>query len=387
MKNSRHIVILATIALIFIIATFFSGPTNIEITGEGDKVFPELLPRVNDITYIKIQTNKETLTLIKDQDVWTVKENDNYPAAINKVRELVLGIGNLKRVEPKTKKPDNYARIGVQDVKEKGATSTQITLIAGGDKKLADIIIGNNKQAKADASQKSYYIRTLDDPQSWLADGKLPEKWEPKDWLDTDIVELKRERIREVKVSHDDGEIVYIHRDNPDVRDFTLESLKPGEKVTAPYEVNNIATTFTKMTFDDVVNAKNAKVGDKPVYTAVLTTFDGLEITFEPFAKEEKHLAKLSARFNEEAAKNGQDILSAQENAANGDKEATPADPHASPAKDIKPELKTPDDVKKEVEQLNSRWQNWMYQLPEFRINNIGKKKADLLKKDDRPVH
>ena len=389
MKNSRHIIILASIAVIFIIATFFSEPTNIEISGAGDNMFPELLPRVNDATYIKIQTNQETLTLTKIEDVWSVKENDNYPAAINKVRELVLGVGNLKLVEPKTKKPKNYPRIGLQDVTEEGSTSTHITIIAGSDKKLADLIIGNSKQAKSDASQKSYYIRKTDDPQSWLADGNLPDKWEPKDWLDVDIIEIQRERIQQVKVSHEDGELVYIHRNNSNVRDFTLDSLQPGEQVTAPYEVNNIATTFTKMTFDDVVSAANAGVSDKPVYSAILTTFDGLEITFMPFAKDDKHFAKYSARFNEEAAKTNQEKLSQQESTekpGESTPEAAPADPHAAISKK-EVDLKSAEEVKQEVEQYNKRWQNWMYQLPEFRVKNIGKKKADLLKKDQQPVH
>lgn len=385
MKNSRHILILASIAVIFIIATFFSEPTDIEISGAGDNVFPELLPRVNDATYIKIQTNQDTLTLTKDQDTWTIKENDNYPASINKVRELVLGVGNLKRVEPKTRKPENYARIGLQDVTEEGATSTQITIIAGSDKKLADLVIGNSKPAKSDATQKSYYIRTMDDPQSWLADGMLPEKWEPKDWLDVNIIEIKRDRIQQVKVNHEDGELVYIHRDNPNARDFTLDSLKPGEEVTAPYEVNNIATTFTKMTFDDVISAANAGVGDKPVYSAVLTTFDGLEVTFEPFMKDDKHFAKYSARFNEETAKSNLEKLATQETSETVP-ETPSTDPHA-PATKKKVELKSAEEVKQEVAQFNKRWQNWMYQLPEFRVKNIGKKKADLLKKDQRPVH
>ena len=389
MKNSRHIIILASIALIFIIATFFSEPTDIQISGAGEKLFPELLPRVNDATYIKIQTNQDTLTLTKSQDQWTVKENDNYPAAIDKVRELVLGVGNLKLVEPKTKKPENYSRIGLQDVTEEGATSTHITIIAGSDKKLADLIIGNNKPAKSDASQKSYYVRKVNDPQSWLADGNLPDKWQPKDWLDIDILEIPRERIQQVKVSHEDGEIVYIHRDNPSVRDFTLESLQPGEQVTAPYEVNNIATTFTKMTFDDVVNTANAGVSEKPVYSAVLTTFDGLEITFEPFTKDDKHFAKYSAGFNEEAAKRYQETLSQKESADKSGEatpDTSPADPHA-PGDQKKVELKSVEEVKQEVERYNKRWHNWLYQLPEFRVKNIGKKKADLLKKDQRPVH
>ena len=384
MRNPKHLLILASVAVIFIIASLFSGPTDDEIAGAGDKLFPELLPRVNDVTYIKIQKNDGTLTLTKDQDVWRVKENDGYPADINKVRELVLGIGNLKRVEPKTRKPESYSRIGLQDVTEPGAKSTQVTLIAGSDKKLADLLIGNSKASKSDSSLQSYYIRTLDDPQTWLVDGKIPDKWQPKDWLSIDIFEIKRDRIQQVKVSHEDGEIVYVHRDNPQVRDFTLDSLKEGEQVTAPYEANNIATTFTKMTFDDVSSAANAAVGDKPIYTAVLTTFDGLEVTFQPFKKDDQHLAKYSASYNEAAAKAYQEKQSQQ-----SDKTTTPApadDPHASAAK-APVELKTAEEVKKEVEKYNALWSNWLYQLPNFRINNIGKKKADLLKKSDAPVH
>jgi hypothetical protein len=335
MRNPKHLLILASVAVIFIIASLFSGPTDNEITGAGDPVFPELLPRVNDVTYIKIQKNDGTLTLTKDQDVWRVKENDGYPADINKVRELVLGIGNLKRVEPKTRKPESYSRIGLQDVAEPGATSTQVTLIAGSDKKLADLLIGNSKASKSDSSLQSYYVRTLDDPQTWLVDGKIPDKWQPKDWLSIDIFEIKRDRIQQVKVSHEDGEIVYVHRDNPQVRDFTLDSLQEGEQVTAPYEVNNIATTFTKMTFDDVSKA---------------------------------YLEKQSQQSDEPAA-------------------STPADdPHASTTK-APVELKTAEEVKQEVEKYNALWNNWLYQLPNFRINNIGKKKADLLKKSDAPVH
>jgi hypothetical protein len=387
MKNSKHILILASIAVIFIIATLFSGPTDREITGAGNNVYPELLSRVNDISYIKIQTHQNTLTLTKDQDLWTVKEHDNYAAAIDKVRELVLGVGNLKRVEPKTAKAENYARIGVQDVTQEGAKSTQITMIAGSDKKLADLIIGDSKPSKADASLQSYYIRTTEDPQSWLVDGKLPDKWEPKDWLDIDIIELKRERIQQVKVNHVDGELVYIHRDSPDVRDFTLDSLQAGEQITAPYEVNNIATTFTKMTFDDVVSAANAGVGDQPIYTAVLTTFDGLEIVFEPFTKDDKHFARYSARYNADAAKTYQEKQAQQSGAEPpAATEPTATDPHAAPV-DKPVELKSTEEVNQEVEQFNKRWQNWMYQLPDFRVNNIGKKKADLLKKDERPVH
>lgn len=385
-NKSKHLLILASVAVIFILAALFSGPTNQDIEGSGDYVFPNLLSKVNDVSYLKIEKNDGTLTLTKEDDEWTVKENDHYPAAIDKIRQLVLGIGNMKRVEPKTANPEHYQQLGLQDVSKKGAKSTHVVLIAGKDKKLADLIIGDSKPSQGDPTKKSYYIRTKDDPQSWLVNANLPDQWQPKDWLDIDVFEVKRDRIQQVKVSHPDGEVVYIHRDSPAVRDFTLESLKPGEKVTAPYEVNNIATTFTKMTFDDVVSDNTAKVDKKPFYTAVLKTFDGLEVTFEPHKAGEKYLTTYRAKFDENFAKQWREKLEQQQNnnkqSESGSKEKSGSKASLTAA------LKSADEVKQEVESYDDLWDSWMYQLPNFRIKNIGKKKADLLAKESaKPIH
>lgn len=376
MKNTKHLTVLVTATVIFIIATIFSESTDYEISGAGDPVYPGLLNQANDVSKIKIQRSAGTLTLAKNGDIWQVEENSGYPADINKVRELVLGISNLVLVEPKTGKPENYARIGLQDISEKDSPAVQVQL-AVGDNTVADLIIGNNKPSHSDSSKSSYYIRTVNDPQSWLADGKLPDKWEAKDWLDINIFEVDRSRIKQVKVDHPDGETVYIHRSDSTVRDFTLDSLQAGEQLTAPFEVNNIATTFTKMTFDDVVAENQSGTEPTPTYTARLSTFDGLVITFEPFKKGDTHLVKYSASYDESAASSSTGTNSPEQPGAASDDSKAPA---AS-------SLKSADEVKKEVEKYNAIWNGWMYQIPEFRIKNIGKKKADLLKKDNKPVH
>lgn len=381
MRNTKHLTVLAAAAVIFIIATIFSESTDHGISGSGSPMYPDLLGQANDVVSIKIQrANAQELNLTRNKDMWQVTENNGYPADINKVRELVLGLGNLVRVEPKTKKPKNYAQIGLQNVTEEGSAATRVTVKIDPDKTIVDLLIGNSKASHSDSSKKSYYVRTASDPQSWLVDGDLPDKWEAKDWLDINIFGIDRSRIKEVVVDHHDGEKVYIHRKDATVRDFTLDSLKPGEKVTAPFEVNNIATTFTKMTFDDVVSEKESGAEQTPTYTAKLKTFDGLVITFQPYKKGDIHLVKYMASFNAETSNVEKDAQSTAtaETKSSDDKSKEPA------AKFL-----TPDEVKQEIAKYNAIWQGWMYQLPEFRIKNIGKKKADLLKKhdDNRPVH
>lgn len=379
MKNAKHITVLATATVIFIIAAIFSESTDNVISGSGDPLYPGLLNQANDVSRIKIQRNAGVLTLTNKDNIWQVEENNGYPADINKVRELVLGVGNLVRVEPKTKKPENYSRIGLQDIGEKDSPAVHVQLGVA-DNTVADLIIGNNKPSHTDSSKKSYYIRTVDDPQTWLVDGKLPEKWEPKDWLDVNIFEVDRDRIKQVVVDHPDGESVYIHRTDSSVRDFTLDSLKPGEQVTAPFEVNNIATTFTKMTFDDVVAEKDSGAEATPAYTAKLSTFDGLVITFQPYKKDDIHLVKYTASYDE-------NIATASGKAASNTEQQTSTDGENSKPAASTSKLKSSDEVKQEVEKYNSIWKGWMYQIPEFRIKNIGKKKADLLKKENKPVH
>jgi len=375
MKKNKHLTVLAIAAVIFIIATIFSESTDHQISGVGEPVYPELLAKANDVTNIKIMRAAGELTLERDNEMWRVRQNNGYPADINKVRELVLGVANLVRVEPKTQKAENYPRIGLQDISVKDSPAVKVVLDLAPGNTAADLLIGNSKSSHATEDKKSYYIRTGNDPQSWLVDGKLPEKWEPKDWLDVNIFEVDRTRIKEVLVDHADGEKVHIHRPDSSVRDFILESLKPGEQVTAPFEVNNIATTFTKMTFDDVVSENDSGADSAPVYTAKLSTFDGLVVTFQPFKKGDIHLVKYSAAFDESAASSAP--VTKDENAA---ATAVPEDPSRTI-----PKLMTPDEVKQEVSRYNAIWNGWMYQLPEFRIKNIGKKKADLLKKEGNP--
>lgn len=347
MKNTKHLTVLATATVIFIIAAIFSESTDNEISGAGDPVYPGLIDQANDVSRIKIQRNAGVLTLVKNNGVWQVEENNGYPADINKVRELVLGVGNLVRVEPKTKKPENYARIGLQDISEKDSPAVQVQLGVG-DNTVADLTIGNNKPSHTDSTKNSYYIRTGEDPQSWLADGKLPDKWEAKDWLDINIFEVDRARIKQVVVDHPDGETVYIHRPDSSVRDFTLDSLQAGEQVTAPFEVNNIATTFTKMTFDDVAAEKDSGAESTPAYTAKLSTFDGLVVTFQPFKKGDIHLVKYSASYD----------ASLNESAASSSAGAASTDqPPAASAETKVPaasKLKSADEVKKEVEIYNA---------------------------------
>ena len=71
--------------------------------------------------------------------------------------------------------------------------------------------------------------RAVDDPQSWLAEGSLPEMRSPLDWLDKGLLQLDDDRVRSVTVHHADGEVVSVSRRDPTASDFELADLLEGE--------------------------------------------------------------------------------------------------------------------------------------------------------------
>ena len=113
------------------------------ITQQGKALFPELLTRINDVTEVKGTSVEGSYTLQLRDGRWVVKEKDAYPADTDKVRQLLFGLGQLRRVEPKTSNPELYDQIGVQDVDAKGAVSLQIKLSDAKGKTLAEIIVGS----------------------------------------------------------------------------------------------------------------------------------------------------------------------------------------------------------------------------------------------------
>jgi hypothetical protein len=59
--------------------------------------------------------------------------------------------------------------------------------------------------------------------------------------------------------------------------------------------------------------------------------------------------------------------------------EAADADSDKNKSSAQPSERKDAEAVKNEVEMLNTRWQDWSYKLPSYRINSIAKRRDDLL--------
>jgi hypothetical protein len=359
MRKLRTLIVLGLITLLAVLLAVLTARQESDgIAGSGERLFPKLLAQVNDVARIQGAGQGGPVTLVRTDLGWQVQEKGGYAAATAEVRALLLGLAQLKRLEPKTRNPERYAALGLEEVTTKDARSVQLVLQDSGGQSLASVLLGNRRPAKGASDASEIFVRLPEDPQAWLVEGRLPSNQSAKDWLDKEVLKLDQGRIRSLKLNHGDGQSVFVHKSERSAGDFQLADIPKGREVQSAYSVNSIATVFTDLTLEDVKPQSQIKFESSPPLKAELASFDGLRIVMETSKEGEQTYARFQARFAPAA-------------------EATSEAP-------ARTEGKSAEEVKKESETLNARWKGWAYVLPEYRLSSLSQKQADLLKPVDQ---
>lgn len=381
--NTRTVTIMGAVTLILVgAAVWVSQHKDPVLPQTGQRVFPDLMAKINEVAAIRVSAAEGTFTIVREGESWHVKEKHRYPAHVGKIREALIGLGELTLLEPKTSKPEFYEKLGVQDVEAEGASSTEVTLTDAAATTLAKLIVGNQHPAGT-SGQDEVYVRKSGDPRTWLATGNLSVPTMADEWLDKNFLEVDPKRVRSLRISHPDATTLRMAKEKPDDHDFTVVNLPTGTEVESQFAVNNVVSAITSLSFDDVKPTNKVAFDDQSVVTAVVETFDGLEVTVTLLPEDEKHYVKVSAAFkddliwqpeSEEGADAEQRAEETQE-AENAEKEETDV------PEPEKPTIKPAAEVKAEIEALNKRVAEWVYILPTFRAETLLKKPEDLVKR------
>lgn len=383
--KSKTIGLLAGITILgILLAIFLNREPSSTISQSGQKLFPELTNLVNDINEVVIQTKEQTVTLKRDGQTWGVKEKANYRANFEKVKHVIVGLAELRIVEPKTKTPELYERLGLQDTDQEGSLSKMVTLKTTDNPEAARIVVGNQKPAKSNPRMSDIYIRKPDDPQTWLVTGSLPLETVSGEWLDKEVTALTTKRVHQVTVTHPKGETLHLSKAKPEDLDFHLDSVPDGFKVSSQFNVNNVVGTLVQLELEDVKPQAEVDFSANPGVSAVLETFDGLRLHVETTKQDEKVLAKVSAEFDSNIIQPTESDPKPEASEKADDAEtATNENDTATEAPKKESLLKKPEEVQKEIESINQRVKNWAYVLPSFKVENFSKLKKDLISKEE----
>jgi len=389
--KSKTIGILAGITIVGIVAAIFVNREPVShLPKSGQLLFPQLLSMVNDVNEVVVETKDQTVTLVRGENTWGVKEKGGYRADVEKVKQTIIGLAELRILEPKTKNPELYDRLGLQDKDQEGSLSTTVLLKTPNNPEAAVVIVGNQRPAKGNPRMSDIYVRQPGDPQTWLVIGNLPLEKVAGEWLDKEITALTSKRVHRVTVTHPDGETLLVSKDKPEDLDFQLDSVPTGFKVASQFNVNNVVGTLVQLSLEDVKKEDDVNFQGHPGVSVVLETFDGLRLHLQTAKEKDKIFGKVSAEFDpalvrpvgagssseKEVKVPAQDekTMELKDGQRPGEKPS-----ESSPKEDSV--LKNPEEVRKEVVALNQRVQGWAYELPTFRVENFSKSKKDLLAK------
>ncbi len=378
MKTTPVLILASVAAAVVIVAVVVSRKDRVEspdaATPAAAKFFDGLAPKLSTVSAIVLKHGDKEFTIHKTDSGWDIPERANYPAKTDDVKKALFQIGELRKWEERTQKPDLYSQLNVQDpdgkpLREGENGPTLMTLKDDKGQTLASAIIGNTKFGGG--SKSGVFVRKAGEAQSWLAEGSLDVPGQSLQWLDTNIVSIQRDRIKGVTVTQPDGSTVRISRSKPEDQNFTVADVPAGKELKSPAAGDQLATALSGLIFDDITTPDqidfDAKNGGKAGAYCEFRTFDGLMIAVQLADKDAKTWARLSA-YNEAAPK-----------ADDKDKPADAKPPEAKPGQ------KSPDEVKKEVDELNAKLSRWAFAIPAWKVTPFNTKMADLLKADEPP--
>ena len=355
----------ALLTLIFVtvaiaVAAVMAGKDTSDVAGAGDPLFPALLDNINDITTVVGVGAGESFTLVRDGGRWVVSEKQGFPADQVKARQLILGAARLKRIEPKTSNPDLYEKIGLDDIRAEDGNAVQYSFKNAAGDTLAEIIIGNSRLGRADPQTNEYFVREPAVAQSWLVQGKLPDAIGVIEWLDSSVLSIERDRVRQVTVQHPDGAVMTVVKKKPSQQTFDLLDVPEDAELESKWKLSDLGRSLASLDMADVMPASEASVPDDGLKVE-MTTFDGLRVMLRSVKDGDRTLARIQAFFDES--------LVAPEFLPDGEQ-----------AEGESEFLLAADAVREEVTRLNNDWQKWVYVVPEYRANYMSVRKEEMIK-------
>jgi len=342
--NNKSIAILVSITLVVIVAAIMAvnqRSKSVSNDPSNQYLFSDLRQNINNIAQIDIISGKDKVSVKLQNNDWQVSEKHNYTADLTKVKDTIFGIANMTKVEAKTKKAENYAKLGLEDPRQEKATSKLVTFSNVKGEKLTEIILGNTRPGS-----DNQYVRPANDSQAWLISPALTVDLLAINWLDKKLIHISKDRIQKLIITQNDGKELVISKESADSGDHSVKDFPQGETLNARFEPRTIASVLENFSLEDVRGKDAIDFTSASVVKAEYQTFDGLIINALVLEKEGLHYAKFSA--TSEAA-------------------AT----EANAAKD-------------ESTSLNEKFSPWIYVIPKDKFDLMTKKMADLVKTEEK---
>jgi hypothetical protein len=336
--NRRNLLLLGGAAAASVAAIVLLTPEEAnDIAPSGANLaFPGLAARLNDARSIEVRRHDGTLTVARQgADTWVLPDRANYPVRPEKLREILVGLTELRLTEPRTANAEQLDRLGLEDPARPGATSSLLRVLDGTGAPIAELVIGRRRVRTQGNVPESVYVRRPNETQAWLAEGRLPVDGDPQLWIDRDLANIPRDRVRRVTIRRTgEPELVLARAGEVDAK---LEVVAPADPPPLDeVSLDEVGRAFEFLTFLEV-RPEQGTPGTLLGESRFELT-DSLAILTRPHLDGETLWVRLEAEGDAEAAR------------------------------------------------LNARWRGWAYQVGQWKEKAFLPRLADLRRQDQAPA-
>ncbi len=333
------------------------------------------LPVGEELAQFSLQHGTNTVTLLKQEGQWVVKERNGYPANYTEITRTVLKLRELKAGQTEEVGPTQLERLELLDP---GAPKGAGTLVEFRDKSgqaLASLLLGK-QQTRKDSSPSPYgdmgergmsVGRWVMDPQvktrvALVSDTLSNLEPRPESWLNKDF--LKVEKARSIEVTYpDEATNSFKLTRETESGDWTLAGLKEGEEIDTT-KTSGFNYALSSATFNDVViDGDAARLGLERPTVVRIETFEGFSYELKAGTNQDGNLplrVAVKATYPRERP------------AVEGEE----ASVKAQKDKEFADTLKSRDQKLAKEQPL----EKWTYQVSSWTLDSVLKKRGDLLK-------
>lgn len=295
-KRSVLILPIVVVMLVVIAAVLsYSQRSKVSDSFAGTKLFPTLDQQLNNVARLELVDASATITIHKTDETWWVKQAFDYYADLSSVKQVLLQLAQLEIIEPKTKKSENYSKLGVAEPKD--GTSNKLSVFDEKGNILASVVLGNRKPSGM-AGVASLYVRKTNEEQVWLVKGDvtLPAS---NAWQDKTVLNIAADRISAVTILAPKQQVLALEKAKKEDKNFVVKNLPKAKQLKSDDIVNTLASSLQNLRMQEVLPKAEFKADPATFTLADFDTFDNIRISVQTLERENKIYSQFEAKMRE----------------------------------------------------------------------------------------
>jgi hypothetical protein len=348
--SDKKLVILGIVAVIMVAWAVVQSRVS-DRRGTGPDVPVYLIYGLDpaDIDSIVFGSGESTVTLKRQGRSFVVVNNDNYPAEISEINDLLSKCLEIQTEQFITDDAANYEDLEVTEEKARSV----VKFLKPDSSLLVGFAIGKDKELGQGA-----YIRLLPDDKVYVAQNTPWVRTGAMDYIEQELISAKREDIESVTVGSANGE--YTLKAEGDGDEIVLADIPAGKKLKDS-DSDSVFTALTNLRCDDVKKRSSDLTFDRQ-YVCILK--DSTVYTIKVAQKDDKTYISCKADFTDKTP-----VLK-------GDEEESEEELKKKEAKLL---------ARDKAKEFTAKHGPWVYDIADWKAKNLTKELSDLIEDEQEP--